>query len=143
MLHNMDASTRSNKQCAIRLDAIVPCAMEVQMNETPNYKTCPLIQRVREVWSLMEIEGLDDSQDHFKEMEVTISIFTFHDDEEDDDLPLGATQCPRCRQLYAGVFCTNCFMQTGLSTPMNVNPDGACHSSSLSLSSHSSHSPNP
>ena len=92
MLHNMDASTRSDNQCAIRLDAIVPCAMEVQMNETPNYKTCPLIQRVREVWSLMEMEGLDDSQDDIGGMELTISIFTFHDDEEDDDLPLGATQ---------------------------------------------------
>ena len=114
MLHDMDASTPSDNQCAIRLDAIVPCAMEVQMNETPNHNTCPLIQRVREVWSLMEMEGLDDSQDDIGGMEVTISIFTFHDDEEDDGLPPGANHCPRCRQLYAGVFCPNCFMQSGL-----------------------------
>ena len=114
MLHNMDVSRASENQCAIRLDGIVPCAMEVQMNETPNHKTCPLIQRMREVWSLMEIEGLDDTQDDFSGMEVTISIFSFQDDEEDDDLPVGATQCPRCRQVYAGVFCPNCFMQSGL-----------------------------
>ena len=115
MLHNMDASAASKNQCALRLDGIVPCAMEVQMNETPNHKRCPLIQRVREVWSLMEIEGLDETQDDFSGMQVTISIFSFqHDNEEDDDLPVGATQCPRCRQLYAGVFCPNCFMQSGL-----------------------------
>lgn len=114
LLHNMDVSTGSKNQCAIRLDGIVPCAMEVQMNETPNHKRCPLIQRVREVWSLMEIEGLDDPQDEFNGMEVTISIFSYQEDEEDDDLPVGATQCPRCRQLFAGVFCPNCFMQSGL-----------------------------
>ena len=114
MLHNMDVSTGSKNQCAIRLDGIVPCAMEVQMNETPNHKRCPLIQRVREVWSLMEIEGLDDAQDEFSGMEVTISIFSYQEDEEDDDLPVGATQCPRCRQLFAGVFCPHCFMQSGL-----------------------------
>jgi predicted hydrocarbon binding protein len=62
----------------------------------------------------MEIEGLDDTEEQFSEMEVTISIFSVQDDEDDDDLPVGATQCPRCRQLYAGVFCPNCFMQSGL-----------------------------
>lgn len=115
MLHNMDVSTPSNNQCAIRLDGIVPCAMEVQMNERPDHKKCPLIQRVREVWSLMEIEGLDDTQEDFSGMQLTISIFSFQDDdEEQDDLPVGATQCPGCRQVYAGVFCPNCFMQSGL-----------------------------
>ena len=114
MLHNMDVSTGSKNQCAIRLDGIVPCAMEVQMNETPNHKRCPLIQRVREVWSLMEIEELDDTQDDFSGMELTIRIFSFQDDEEEDDLPVGATQCSGCRQVYAGVFCPNCFMQSGL-----------------------------
>jgi hypothetical protein len=115
MLHNIDVSTRSNNQCALRLEGIVPCAMEVQMNETPNHKRCPLIQRVREVWSLMEMEGLDETQDDFIGMEVTISIFSFQDDdEEEDDLPVGAAQCPGCRQVYAGVFCPNCFMQSGL-----------------------------
>ena len=47
-------------------------------------------------------------------MEVTITIFSYQEDEEDDDLPVGATQCPRCRQLFPGVFCPNCFMQSGL-----------------------------
>ena len=117
MLHNMDVSAASKNQCALRLDGIVPCAMEVQMNETPNHKRCPLIQRVREVWSLMEIEGLDETQDDFSGMQVTISIFSFQSNEEDDegdDLPIGTTNCPHCRQVYAGVFCPNCFMQTGL-----------------------------
>jgi hypothetical protein len=119
MLQTMDVSTGSKNQCGLRLDGIVPCAMEVQMNETPNHKRCPLIQRVRELWSLMEIEGLDiegldDTLDDFSELKVSISIFTFQDDEEDDDLPVGATQCPRCRHVYAGVSCPNCFMQSGL-----------------------------
>src|SRR5215211_5295752 len=105
MLQNMDVSTRANNQCAIRLDGVVPCAMDVQMNETPNHKTCPLIQRVRDVWSLMEIEGLDDARDEYGELKVTISIFSIQDDEDEDDLPVGATQCPQCHQLYAGVFC--------------------------------------
>ena len=114
MLHNINVSTRSNNQCAIRLDGIVPCAMEVEMNETPNHKKCPLIQRVREVWSLIEIEGLDDSEVEISEMEVSISIFSVQGNAGEDDLPVGATQCPRCRQLFAGVFCPNCFMQSGL-----------------------------
>lgn len=114
MLHNMDVSTRANNQCAIRLDGVVPCAMEVQMDETPNHKKCPLLQRVREVWSLMEIAGLGDTEEEYSEMKVTISIFSIHDDEDEDDLPVGATQCSQCRQLYAGVFCPNCFMQSGL-----------------------------
>ncbi len=115
MLHNIDVSSRSDNQCAIRLDGIVPCAMEVQMNQTPNHKKCPLIQRVREVWSLMEMEGLDETQDDFIGMEVTITVFSFQDgDEEEDDLPVGSNQCPGCRQIYAGVFCPNCFMQSGL-----------------------------
>ena len=114
MLQDVDVSSRSNNQCAIRLDGVVPCAMEVQMNETPNHKKCPLIQRVREVWSLIELEGLDDAEEQFSRMEVTISIFSVQDDEDDGDLPVGATHCPRCRQLYAGVFCPSCFMQSGL-----------------------------
>ena len=113
MLHNIDVSTRSKNQCALRLEGIVPCAMEVQMNETPNHKRCPLIQRVREIWSLMEMEGLDDTEEQFSGMQLTISIFSFQDEEE-DDLPVGATQCPRCRQVYAGVYCPNCFIQSGL-----------------------------
>ena len=114
MLHNVDDSTHSANQCAIRLEGIVPCAMEVQMNQTPNHKRCPLIQRIREVWSLMEMEELDDTQDDFDRLELTISIFSVGDDEEDDDFPLGATQCPRCRQVFAGVLCPNCSMQSGL-----------------------------
>lgn len=62
----------------------------------------------------MEIQGVDDAQDEFSGMEVTISIFSCQEDEEDDDLPVGATHCPRCRQLFAGVFCPNCFMESGL-----------------------------
>lgn len=113
MLNSIDSS-RGNNQCALRLDGVVPCAMEVLMNETPNDKTCPLIKRVREVWSLMEIAGLDDTGEEFVGMEMTISIVSVQQDEGEDDLPVGATQCPRCGQLYAGVFCPNCFMQSGV-----------------------------
>ena len=113
MLDNIDVSTRDNNQCALRLDGVVPCAMEVQMNETPNHKRCPLIQRVREVWSLMEEAGLDDTGYEYEGMEVTISIFSVQHEDE-NDLPVGATQCHRCGQLYAGVSCPNCSAQSGV-----------------------------
>jgi len=45
---------------------------------------------------------------------VTITVFSFQDGDEEDDLPVGGTQCLGCRQVYAGVFCPNCFMQSGL-----------------------------
>jgi hypothetical protein len=63
----------------------------------------------------MEMEGLDETQDDFIGMEVTISIFSFQDEDGDEnDLPVGATQCPGCHQVYAGVFCPNCSIQSGL-----------------------------